>query len=64
MNSLVDWIRRELIFYIEFFPYSSPRMRIGWVWIIIAFFFFHYFSYLLCGAVTLAAIYNFVNRNR
>jgi hypothetical protein len=64
MNSFINWIRKELIFYIEFFPYNGPRVRIGWVWIFIAFFFFGYFSYLLCGIVTIAAIYNFINRSR
>ena len=62
MSSLIDLIRRELVFHIEFFPYNAPHVRVGWVWIIIAFFFFGYFSYLLCGIVTIVAIYNFINR--
>ena len=61
MDKFIYWLRKESIFYLDFNGYS-PRARVGWVWIIIAFFFFGYFSYLLCGTITVIAIYNLINR--
>jgi len=61
MDKIINWIRSEMIFHLEFYG-RYPYARVGWVWIIIAFFFFHYFSYLLCGTITVIAIYNLINR--
>ena len=40
MDKLLYFIRKELIFHLEFYG-TYPHARVGWVWIIIAFFFFH-----------------------
>jgi hypothetical protein len=61
MDKILHWIKRELVLHLEFYG-IFPYARVGWVWIIIAFFFFGYFSYLLCGTITIIAIYNFINR--
>lgn len=63
MDKFMYWVKKELIFHLSF-DYNTPNVRIGWIWIIIAFFFFGYFSYLLCGLVTVCAVYNIVNRRR
>lgn len=62
MDKFLQWIKNELVFHLEFYG-NYPYARVGWVWIIIAFFFFGYFSYLLCGIVTIIAIYNLINRH-
>lgn len=61
MDRLIYWIRKELILHLDF-NYYQPRVRVGWVWVIIAFCFFHYFSYIFWGIITIIAIYNFINR--
>ena len=61
MDKLLYWIRKELVFHLEFYG-TFPYARVGWIWILIAFFFFHNFSYIFWGMVTVVAIYNFINR--
>lgn len=61
MDKLLYWIRKELIFHLEFYG-TYPHTRIGLIWIIMAVFFFGYFSYILCGVVTIITIYNLINR--
>jgi hypothetical protein len=61
MDKLLNLIRNELIIHLEFYG-RYPYVRVGWVWIIVAFFFFSYFSYLLCGTIMVIAIYNLINR--
>ena len=61
MDKLINWIKKELVLYMDF-TMNRPYIRVGWIWIIIAFFFFHNFSYIFWGIVTIVAIYNFLNR--
>ena len=61
MDKIFNWIRMELILHLDF-NYFYPNIRIGWIWILIAFFFFHNFSYIFWGMVTIIAVYNFLNR--
>jgi hypothetical protein len=61
MDKFLQTLRKELVFHLQFYG-RYPYARVGWVWIIIAFFFFHYFSYILCGTITVIAIYNLINR--
>jgi len=61
MYKIINWIRKEMVLHLEFYG-TYPHARIGWVWIIISFFFFSYFSYLLCGTIMVIAIYNLINR--
>ena len=61
MDKIINWIRSEMIFHLEFYG-TFPYARVGWIWILIAFFFFHNFSYIFWGMVTVVAIYNFINR--
>ena len=61
MDKFLYWLRKELIFHLEFYG-RTPHVRIGWVWVLIAFFLFPYFSYLLCGTVTVIVIYKLINR--
>jgi hypothetical protein len=61
MDKLLYWIKNELIIHLEFYS-RYPYVRIGWVWIIVAFFFFHNFSYIFWGIITVVSIYNFINR--
>ena len=41
MDKLLYFIRKELIFHLEFYG-TYPHVRVGWIWIIIAFFFLMY----------------------
>jgi len=61
MDKIFYWIKKEMVLHLEFYG-TYPHARIGWVWIIISFFFFSYFSYLLCGTIMVIAIYNLINR--
>jgi hypothetical protein len=61
MDKILYWIRKELVFHLEFYG-TFPYARVGWIWILIAFFFFHNFSYIFWGMITVVAIYNFINR--
>lgn len=61
MDKLLYLIRKELVLHLEFYG-IYPHVRVGWIWIIILFFLFGYFSYILCGTIMVIAINNLINR--
>ena len=62
MDKLISWIKKELVLYMDF-TMNRPYIRVGWIWILIAFFLFHNFSYIFWGVIAIVAIYNFINRH-
>ena len=62
MDKLIFWLKKETVIHFEFYG-NMPFARVGWVWVIIAFFFgYHYFGMILCILFSIIMIYNLLNR--
>ena len=62
MDNLIYWIKRNLTIHFEFYG-NMPFARVGWIWVIIVFFFgYHYFGLVLCIILSIIMVYNLLNR--